>query len=88
MCHAPAICFHINKRGFIRKGYWADLALVDLNSPWKVDKSNIMYKCGWGPMEGETFHARVTNTFVNGHLVYNNGSFDESVKGMRLTFDR
>jgi dihydroorotase len=88
MCHAPAICFHINKRGFIRKGYWADLALVDLNSPWTVDKSNILYKCGWGPMEGETFHARVTNTFVNGHLVYNNGSFDESVKGMRLAFDR
>ncbi|MGP8217280.1 MAG: dihydroorotase [Bacteroidia bacterium] len=88
MCHAPAICFHIEKRGFIRKGYFADLALVDLNSPWKVDKSNILYKCKWAPMEGETFHSRVTHTFVNGNMVYNSGTFNESIKGMRLAFNR
>jgi dihydroorotase len=88
MCHAPAICFHIENRGFIRKGYFADLTLVDLNSPWTVDKSNILYKCKWAPMEGETFHSRVTHTFVNGNMVYNNQVFDESVKGMRLTFNR
>lgn len=88
MCHAPAISFQVSNRGFIRQGYWADLTLVDLNSLWKVDQSNILYKCKWSPMEGETFHAKVTHTFVNGHLVYNNGSFDESVKGMRLEFNR
>jgi dihydroorotase len=88
MCHAPATCFHIENRGFIRKGYFADLTLVDLNSPWTVDKSNILYKCKWAPMEGETFHSRVTHTFVNGNMVYNNQVFDESVKGMRLTFNR
>jgi dihydroorotase len=88
MCHAPAICFHINNRGFIRKGYYADLTLVDINSPWKVEKTNILYKCGWAPMEGETFHSKVTHTFVNGNLVYNHGVFDESVKGIRLTFNR
>lgn len=88
MCHAPAICFHIEKRGFIREGYFADLTLVDLNSEWKVDKSNILYKCNWSPLEGETFHSKVTHTFVNGNLVFNNGKFDESVKGMRLTFER
>ncbi len=88
MCHSPAICFRIRNRGFIREGYWADLTLVDLNSPWTVDKSNILYKCGWSPMEGETFRSRVTHTFVNGHLVYNKGAIDESVKGSRLRFDR
>lgn len=88
MCHAPATCFHIEKRGFIRKGYWADLTLVDLNNPWKVDKSNILYKCKWSPMEGETFHSRVTHTFVNGHITYKEGNFDESVKGSRLLFTR
>jgi len=88
MCHAPSICFHIQNRGFIREGYFADLTLVDLDSPWKVDETNILYKCNWAPMEGETFHSKVTHTFVNGHLVYNNGSFNESVKGMRLKFDR
>jgi len=88
MCHAPATCFHIENRGFLRKGYWADLVLVDLNNPWKVDKSNILYKCKWSPMEGETFHSRVTHTFVNGHLAYKEGVFNESVKGCRLSFNR
>jgi dihydroorotase len=88
MCHNPAICFKVENRGFIREGYFADLVLVDLNKPWKVNKDNILYKCGWSPFEGETFNAKITHTFVNGHLVYENGCFDESQKGMRLTFDR
>jgi dihydroorotase len=88
MCHAPAACFHIQNRGFIRKGYWADLVLVDLNSPWKVDKANLLYKCNWSPLEGETFHSKVTHTFINGNLVYSNGTFDESAKGQRILFNR
>jgi dihydroorotase len=88
MCHAPAKCFNINKRGFIRAGYFADLVIVDLNSPWTVNKSNILSKCNWSPFEGDTFHSSVTHTFVNGKLVYVNGNFDEAAKGMRLQFDR
>lgn len=88
MAHAPAICFAVEKRGFIREGYWADLVLVDLNSKTKVEKPNILYKCGWSPFEGHTFNSAITHTFVNGNLVYNNGSFDESVKGRRLLFER
>jgi dihydroorotase len=88
MCHAPAECFHIQKRGYIREGYWADLVLVDLNLPWKVEKSNILYKCQWSPLEGETFHSKITHTFVNGNLVYVSGSFVEVEKGQRILFDR
>jgi len=88
MCHAPADCFQVNKRGFIRPGYFADLALIDPNSPWKVDRSNIHYKCGWSPFEGTTFHSAVTHTFVNGHLVYNQGNFDLTSRGKRLSFNR
>ena len=88
MCHNPAICFKVEKRGFIKVGYFADLVLIDLNKPWGVNKENILYKCGWSPFEGETFNAQITHTFVNGHIAYEYGSFDESSKGMRLTFDR
>jgi dihydroorotase len=88
MCHAPAKCFKIEKRGFIRKGYFADLAIVDLHEDWVVSKNNILYKCGWSPFEGERFHSKVTHTFVNGQLVFENGIFNESVKGRRLTFNR
>ena len=88
MCHNPAICFNIEKRGFIRENYFADLVLVNLNSPWKVDKNNILYKCGWSPFEGEKFHSKITHTFINGNLIYQNGAFDEKHKGKRLTFDR
>jgi dihydroorotase len=88
MCHAPAICFQVEKRGFIREGYWADLVLVDPEGQTRVDKTNILYKCGWSPFEGHTFGTRVTHTFVSGHLVYNNGNFNESVKGQRLLFER
>jgi dihydroorotase len=88
MAHAVADCFQIEKRGYIREGYFADLVLVNLNQSWKVEKQNILYKCGWSPFEGITFHSKVTHTFVNGHLVYNDGAFDESIKGERLTFIR
>ncbi len=88
MCHNPAICFKVENRGFIREDYFADLVLVDLNSPWEVKKDNILYKCGWSPFEGETFNAKITHTFVNGHIAYEHGCFDETRRGMRLTFDR
>jgi len=88
MSHAVADCFQIEKRGYIREGYFADLVLVDLNSEWTVDKSNILYKCNWSPFEGQTFHSKVTHTFVSGHLAYVNGLFDESKKGQRLLFQR
>jgi dihydroorotase len=88
MCHNPAICFKVENRGFIREGYFADLVLVNLDKPWKVNKENILYKCAWSPFEGETFNAQITHTFVNGHIAYEYGNFDETQRGMRLTFDR
>jgi len=88
MCHNPAILFQIKKRGFIREGYFADLAVVNVNAPWQVSKNNIIYKCGWSPFEGITFGAKITHTFVNGHLAYENGSFSEFKKARRLTFER
>jgi dihydroorotase len=86
MSHAVADLFRIEKRGYIREGYHADLVLVNLNSPWTVSKENILYKCGWSPFEGTTFHSKIEKTFVNGNLVYDNGKFDESEKGMRMRF--
>jgi dihydroorotase len=88
MCHNPAICFKVENRGFIREGYFADLVLVNMDKPWEVTKENILYKCGWSPFEGETFNAQITHTFVNGHIAYEFGNFDETQRGMRLTFDR
>jgi dihydroorotase len=88
MCHAPADIFQINKRGYLRKGYWADIVLVDLLKETKVDESNILYKCKWSPFETYTFKSRISQTFVNGNLVYNNGTFYEAIKGMPLEFNR
>lgn len=88
MSHAVADCFQVKERGYIREGYHADLVIVDPEASTKVSKENILYKCGWSPLEGAEFPARITHTFVNGHLVYGNGSFDESIKGNRLQFDR
>lgn len=88
MSHAPAVCFNIEKRGFIRKGYFADLVMVDLDNPWTVNKNNILYICGWSPFEGVKFHANVSHTFVNGNLVYCEEKFNESEKGCRLVFNR
>lgn len=87
MSHAVALCFQVNQRGFIREGYFADLVIADMHKTITVSKENILYKCAWSPLEGQTFPA-ITHTFVNGHLVYANGAFDESYKGMRLAFDR
>jgi dihydroorotase len=86
MCHTPAKIFRVERRGFIRTGYHADLVLVDPNLSWTVSKENILYKCGWSPFEGVTFNSMITHTFVGGHLAYENGTFDESVKGKRLMF--
>lgn len=88
MCHNPAILFQIEKRGYIRKGYFADLVLVDLNKPWTVKKENILYKCGWSPFEGTTFKSRVTHTFINGVLAFENFKFNQVKAARQLTFDR
>jgi dihydroorotase len=82
--HAPAKLFGIKERGFIREGYYADLVLVNPNHPWTIDKGNILYKCGWSPLEGKTFTHRVEKTFVNGHLAYDRGKFDEDYRGKEL----
>lgn len=84
MCHNPAILYRIQQRGFIKAGYYADLVMVDLNQSWKVEKSNLLYKCGWSPLEGTTFQTKVIKTFVNGNLVYDQGLLDDREKGMRL----
>lgn len=86
MCHAPAICFNVKERGFIEEGYWADLALVDLDKKWEVKKKNIHYKCNWSPFEGQEFKGKVTHTIVSGHLAYEKGVFNESKQGERLLF--
>lgn len=88
MCHAPARIFNIEKRGFIKTGYKADIVLVDLSKSFTVSKSNILYKCAWSPFEGTTFHSQITHTFVNGNLAYHNGNINESVRGERLIFER
>ena len=88
MCHTPALLFHVEKRGFIREGFKADLVLVSPNTKWEVASDNIYSKCGWSPFEGQFFNHKVKSTYVNGRLVYSNGKFDELVKGERLTFNR
>ncbi|MCT4648541.1 MAG: dihydroorotase, partial [Carboxylicivirga sp.] len=88
MCHNPAILFEIEKRGFIREGYKADLVLVDPKASWEVKPENILYKCGWSPFEGTTFSHKVMHTLVNGQLAYTNGKVDTDVRGERLSFDR
>jgi len=88
MCHAVADCFEIDRRGYLREGYWADLVLVDLNQHTTVNRQNILYQCGWSPLEGTTFHSQITHTIVSGHLAYAHGQFDESQRGQRLAFVR
>ena len=87
MLFTPAILFRVKERGFIREGYHADAVLVDLNHPWEVSRENLLYKCGWSPFDGNIFHARVTHTFVHGHLAYERGKMDESRIGQRLEFN-
>jgi len=88
MCHAPAQCFQIDKRGYIREGYHADLVLVDMHDKTTVSKENILYKCGWSPFEGHTFPAAVRYTFINGQIAYNDGKVNDAVRGQRLMFNR
>jgi dihydroorotase len=88
MCHNPAILFQIQKRGYIREGYFADLVLVDLNQPWTVGRDNVLSKCGWSPFEGVQFKAKVTHTLVSGHLAFEEGVFNEEKMGERLLFAR
>ena len=88
MCHNPAICFKISKRGFIRENYFADLVLVDIAKKIIVKKEDLHYKCKWSPLEGESLQGEIKHTFVNGNLVYSNGIFDSTKKGMRLEFNR
>jgi len=88
MCHKPAELFQIEKRGYVREGYYADLAIVDIDKIWEVNKFNIYYKCAWSPFEGKNLKGYVTDTIVSGHHAYSNGKFNESKKGMRLRFER
>lgn len=88
MCHAPARIFGVDRRGYIREGYHADLVLIDPEAPWTVQPDNIHYKCGWSPLEGEVFHSKITHTFVGGHLAWHNDAFDNSQPGSRLIFNR
>ena len=87
-CHNPAILYRIENRGYIKEGFYADLVLVDLDKTQTVTKENILYKCGWSPFEGTTFSSTILTTFVNGNIIYDNGVFEDDVKGMRLLFDR
>jgi dihydroorotase len=86
MCHNPAVLYKMTNRGFIRKGYYADLTLVDLNKKWTVSKNNLLYKCGWSPLEGTTFKTQITQTFVNGHLVYDHGLWNQEKRGLPIAF--
>jgi len=86
MCHAPAELYRVQKRGYIRPGYFADLVLVDPKKSWTVTTDNILYFCGWSPFEGTTFDNSVEITWVNGNRVYENGEINESVRGQRLLF--
>ena len=88
MSHAVADCFQIKNRGYIREGYFADIILVDMKEKTKVTKENILYKCGWSPLEGFEFPAAITHTFVNGNLIYGEGVWNESIMGQRLSFER
>ena len=88
MCHNPARLFDIEKRGYIREGYYADLVLVNLNDDWKIGSDTTAYKCGWSPFDNHTFKSKISHTFINGHLGYENGNFSTEKNAMRLTFDR
>ena len=88
MCHAPATCFNIQKRGYVREGYYADLVVVEPNVKWKVTKDNLFYLCGWSPLEGNEFSFKIKFTFVNGNLVYDNGHINNSYRGNPLSFNR
>src|SRR5690606_28412814 len=83
MAHNPAICFEIEKRGFVREGYWADLVLIDMNKPWAVEKENILSKCSWSPFEGTRFTSSNNTAIASGNIVYENGRLNENSRGKR-----
>jgi dihydroorotase len=87
MCHAPAECFRIVERGYIRPGYWADLVVLDIGTPFRVTDENILYKCQWSPFEGMTFRSSIHQTFVNGNLIFDRGKFNKNIQGQRLLFN-
>ena len=87
MCHNPATLFRVNKRGFIRKNYFADIVIIDPRKNYTVDSNNILYKCGWSPFEGTKFNSQITHTFINGNLVYENGSINEDFRGKKISFE-
>ena len=87
MAHAPADCFKVRERGYLREGYWADLVLVDLQKPFTVTPESLQYRCGWSPFEGKTFGSSIVKTFVSGELKYDNGDFHFDEPGKRLTFN-
>ena len=84
--HAVAECFGIEERGYIREGYWADLALVEFCAPYARERDQVLYKCGWSPFEGRNFHARITTTLVNGEVVFEDGQVNDAIRGRRLAF--
>ena len=86
MCHNPSIIFKIKKRGYIRKNYFADLVILDPRKKYTVKDENILYKCGWSPFQGKEFNSKITHTFVNGNLVFNNGKINESYRGKKISF--
>ena len=88
MCHIPADIFQVDKRAYLKEGYYADMTLINPNSSWKVEKSNILYKCGWSPLEGTEFSNKIQKTFVNGELVYDEGEVIEASSAMALDFVR
>ncbi len=88
MCHAPADLFQIDRRGYIREGYWADLVVIDPDQEWEVNSGNLLYKCKWSPFEGQVFHSKVIHTLVNGNLVVKNGEVNNDFRGQRLKFNR
>ncbi len=87
MCHNPAILFRVNKRGFIRKNYFADMVIINPRKNYTVDSNNILYKCGWSPFEGTKFNSQITHTFINGNLVYENGLINEDFRGKKISFE-
>ena len=88
MCHNPAVLFDVEHRGFAREGFFADLVVLNTGNSWQVNRDNVLYKCGWSPFEGTQFGSKVTHTFINGHLAYNQGELSEMKNSMRLTFNR
>jgi dihydroorotase len=88
MSHAPAVCFNIAERGYLREGYHADMVLVNMNEQMTVTKQNLLYKCGWSPFEGHTFPVSVHTTFVNGDIAYTNGQVNDACRGQRVKFSR